>query len=391
MEEKELFPEMPKEELPGRLKRLRQEMEKQKTDILIFTSYADFEYIVGHLYTGWELHAARPMYVLISQTEFTVIASPSDQRLLELKEHAFNTVYYTGFQREATEMLIDTVKQFTKGMRASAAIDYGPEIFGMGNLQLIDGLRSMDTITDVISAADIVWRVRKYKSRYEAELKRRALAISDAAFEEAVSGAYCGISEREMQRMIKISMIKNGAERADAMALKFGRGDFLFNQIPGERRLQEGHYVWGDFYNTYYGYPSDRCRIARCGEPENAEIELYVKVREVTIRLCKSVRTGLTCKEIYESFEQLWKEAELPEIWGAAGRIGHSSGREVLEPTSIARWSNEVIEDGMILHFEPKIERLGGVYQFEEVIYVHDGGSEFLTNLSPEEIPVIPA
>ena len=75
MEEKELFPEMPKEELPGRLKRLRQEMEKQKTDILIFTSYADFEYIVGHLYTGWELHAAEALIPLVNC--FTVSMSIS--------------------------------------------------------------------------------------------------------------------------------------------------------------------------------------------------------------------------------------------------------------------------------------------------------------------------
>jgi len=43
----------------------------------------------------------------------------------------------------------------------------------------------------------------------------------------------------------------------------------------------------------------------------------------------------------------------------------------------------------MILHLEPKLERAGAVFQFEEIIYVGEAGSEFLSDLSPEQIPVI--
>ncbi len=382
-------PVMPREELSNRLCRFRSEMEKRKVDVLIFTSYVNFDYIVGHLYSGWELHAARPMYVIISAEKFIVVSSFSDERLLELNEHAFQTIYYNGFWHEATEMVVDKVKEITGYEHSVIAIDYGPEIFGMGNIHLVDGLRNISKDIVVISGASLVWEVRKKKSEYEAELKRRAFAITDRAFDKAVSKACAGITEREMQRTIKKAMIEYGAERVDAMALKFGRGDFLFNQLPGERKLKAGDFIWGDFYNTYYGYPSDRCRIARCGEPEPEEKELYKAVRNVTFSLCRSVRDGQTCQDIYRNFEKLWKEAKLPPIWGAAGRIGHSSGHEVLEPISIAGWSNDIVESGMILHFEPKLEKDGGVYQFEEVIYVRDNDVEFLTNPSPEELPVV--
>ena len=43
----------------------------------------------------------------------------------------------------------------------------------------------------------------------------------------------------------------------------------------------------------------------------------------------------------------------------------------------------------MILHLEPKLEIDGAVFQFEEVIYVREKEIEFLSELSPERIPVI--
>ena len=44
----------------------------------------------------------------------------------------------------------------------------------------------------------------------------------------------------------------------------------------------------------------------------------------------------------------------------------------------------------MILHLEPKLEAGGGVFQFEECVYIDSEGPEFVGALSPETMPVIP-
>ncbi len=385
------MPEMPKNELSDRISKLRAAMEKHEADVLIFSSFSNFEYVVGHFYTGWELHAARPMYSIITQEDFIVVCSPSDQKLLESREHNYRLVYYTGFQPEATQTVINVVKEMGVENHHRIVIDYGQDLSSIGNLLLIDSLRDLGRNVTVKSAASLVWSVRKCKSHYEAELKRRAFAITDAGFDWAVQRVHAGITEDEMQREIKIGMLKNGAERVDSMAIIFGRGNFVFNQMMGsDRKLEDGHFVWADIYNTFYGYPSDRCRTARCGQPTDEEQLIYQKSRRANIRTCESIRQGMTGRDVFNKFEQIWADAKLPPIWAAAGRIGHASGRDVLEPISIASWSEDVIEPGMILHIEPKLEYNGGVYQFEEVVYVLEDGVEFLTNLSPEEIPVVP-
>ena len=381
--------QIPENEIRLRLQKFRLQMEEKKIDALIFAGYADFEYVVGHLYTGWELHAARPMYAIISAKDFIVVASPSDQRLLELKKHLYRIEYYKGFQPEATMMVCDVIRKMKLGDNPIIGIDYGPDLFSVGNIDLIDALRNENRKGKVISAAPIVWSVRRIKSEYEAMLKKEAFRITDLGFDQVISEISEGISELEMQRLIKISLIQNGAERADAMALKFGKGDFLFNQMPGNRKLEEGDYIWGDFYNTFNGYPSDRCRIARCGEATDEEQRIYHGVREVTLRLCNVVCPGKKCSDIYHDFETFWKEENLPPIWTGAGRIGHSSGKDVLEPISIASWNEEIIEAGMIIHLEPKLEYKGGVFQLEEVVYVRENGPERLTSGSPEDIPIV--
>ncbi|RWD77980.1 MAG: aminopeptidase P family protein, partial [Mesorhizobium sp.] len=56
---------------------------------------------------------------------------------------------------------------------------------------------------------------------------------------------------------------------------------------------------------------------------------------------------------------------------------------------SLSKTDSTVIQPGMIFHIEPKLERDGAVFQFEEVVFVTDSGVEFLSDLSPETVPVI--
>ncbi|MEM5461111.1 M24 family metallopeptidase [Paraburkholderia phytofirmans] len=63
--------------------------------------------------------------------------------------------------------------------------------------------------------------------------------------------------------------------------------------------MELGHYVRADFRATYGGYPADRNGTARAGEPAKWELEMYTSVRELTHELCRSVRAGMLCADVY--------------------------------------------------------------------------------------------
>jgi Xaa-Pro dipeptidase len=227
------------------------------------------------------------------------------------------------------------------------------------------------------------------KTPFEAELKRTSFAIVNAAFDDAVAQARLGVTEVELCQQIQARIVMNGAERVDPIAMTFCRGDFNYGRPPSLQPLRAGQYAWTDFRSSYGGYPADRNRIARGGAPDAWEIAIYEKTRRLTIGLASGVKPGMTCGDLFGAFQQLWRDAGLPPSYGLVSRIGHGGGLDVTEPPSVSKDNPDIIMPGMILHLEPKLEVNGAVFQFEEVVYVRDGGVEFLSELSPEQLPVI--
>jgi Xaa-Pro aminopeptidase len=243
--------------------------------------------------------------------------------------------------------------------------------------------------TRLESAVELLWRTRMIKSPFEANLKRTSFEIVNAAFDDAISEARLGITEVELCQQIQARIMMNGAERADPIAMTFCRGEFNYSRPPRLQPLEVGQYAWTDFRSTYGGYPADRNRIARAGPPDRWEVDAYERTRTLTIALADGVKAGMTCGDVFWAFEQLWRDGGLPPVYGLVSRIGHGGGLDVTEPPSISKDNPEIIKPGMILHLEPKLELDGAVFQFEEVIYIRENGVEFLSELSPEQLPVI--
>ncbi|RWI54671.1 MAG: aminopeptidase P family protein [Mesorhizobium sp.] len=379
-------PDVPTTELNRRLAAVRREMADDDIDVLVLTDQKNVEYFTDYRTLSWGYHS-RPLFLVIDQRDIRVIANKIESRNLESRQRAFSIVYYSGYLAEGARTIADEVRARDPSAAGKAAVDYGQDMAGRGSLEIVDGLRAQGHHLE--SATDLLWRTRMIKSPFEADLKRVSFEIVNAAFDDAVSQARLGITEIELCRQIQARIIMNGAERADPIAMTFCRGEFNYGRPPGLHALKAGQYVWTDFRSTYGGYPADRNRIARGGPPENWEIEAYGRTRALTAALANGVRAGMTCGDVFGAFEQLWQDAGLPPAYGLVSRIGHGGGLDITEPPSISKGNPEIIKSGMILHLEPKLEIGGAVFQFEEVIFVREEGIEFLSELSPEQLPII--
>lgn len=379
-------PDVPLGELTMRLAAVRREMAQDDIAFLVLTDQKNIEYFTDFRTLSWGYHS-RPLFLVIDQRDILIVANKIETRNLESRPRAFSIVYYAGYLAEGARAIVQEVSVRDPVATAKVAIDYGQDMSGRGSLEIVGGLSARGGRLE--SATDVLWRTRVIKSPFEAELKRISFEIVNAAFDDAVSQARLGITEIELCRQIQARIIMNGAERADPIAMTFCRGEFNYGRPPGMQPLQVGQYAWTDFRSTYGGYPADRNRIARGGPPESWEVDAYERTRALTAALANGVRAGMTCGDVFAAFERLWRDAGLPPAYGLVSRIGHGGGLDVTEPPSISKDNPEVIRPGMILHLEPKLEIDGAVFQFEEVIYVRETGIEFLSELSPERMPVI--
>ncbi|WP_028215542.1 M24 family metallopeptidase [Paraburkholderia mimosarum] len=381
-------PPVPQNELHQRLTNIRREMEKAGIDVIVLTDKKNVDYFTDYQELSWD-HKARPIFAAISSQDFALFGSLGEATTVQLRERIFEPVYYRGFLDEAVIAVSDWVRNKTTGSVAHVALDYGQDMFGRGSLGLIDALNSIDANGRIKSAADPIWKVRLIKSRFEAALNRTAYEIVDDAFDHTIKQAYVGMTEYELYYLMQAQIYLNGAESADPIAMLFSSGDFAYCRAAKDRKLDLGHYVWTDFRATYGGYPADRNRIARAGDPKGWELETYTAVRLLTLEVANHIRPGLTCADVYRHFDKLWREAALGSVYTAVSRIGHGGGLDVTEPPSLSGTDTTLIESGMILHIEPKLERDGAVFQFEEVVFVNESGIEFLCATSPETLPVI--
>lgn len=379
-------PRVPMHELEDRLAKIRRSMASEAVDCLIVTSKSTLEYLTDYRSLTWAYHS-RPLFCLVTQGDFLLIASKTEQRNVESNSQRFQPVYYDGYLAAASDSVLQQVSTLCRRSEPRVAIDYGQDLFGRGALNLVQGLIAQGAVLS--SADELIWRVRKIKSAFEADLKRTSFAIVDASFNAAIENTKIGVSEIDLYRDLQSRIFLNGADSADPIAMIFGQGSFVYNRMPTLRRLQAGDYIWTDFRSTYGGYPADRNRIARAGDPDPWEIQAYTAVRALTIQLAQSIRPGLPLKHVYAEFERLWNEVALGSAYSMVSRIGHGGGLDVTEPPSIARDSDDVAEPGMILHLEPKLELRGAVFQFEEIVFVKEKGVEFLCEFSPETIPVV--
>lgn len=382
-------PLAPATEFTDRVGRLQGEMESAGVDFVVVTSRENFEYFSNYRSMAWTYHA-RPLFLVVGRSSATIVASRADESSLAVEDNACDVLIYEGFLPEAADAVASICGNVHESPHASTviALDYGHELAGRGSLRLIEGLTRQGT---VVEAGDVLWNVRLIKSEFELGLMRTTFDIINRSFDTVLESLRTGITEWEVFSALQVELVRHGADRVDPFSVLFGKAEFRFHRPSSNRRLERNDYLWTDFRSCYGGYPADRNRTARVGAPSSAERDAYSAVRSVTIEVCNGIRPGMTCAEVYTLYSELWNAAGLPKSWSVsgAGRIGHGGGVGLTEPPSLAATSNELIKPGMVLHVEPKLQTADGVFQCEEIVYIGEDSNEFLSVLSPAELPVI--
>jgi len=373
-------------EIPVRQRRVKEEMARRGIDVLILTGQASFEYFTGYRSMFWA-STTRPFYSVIvpEQSRSTIIVHQSEQRSTEYDVGGSEFVFYQLFLEDGLRTLLATVSRMAPAAR-QIALDYGDDLFGRGSLMLSD-LRDLPRRPELVEGDELIWSVRAIKSDYEIEMKRRACHIAPQSFFAALKDLKLGQTEKEFARAIMINMLARGADSIDFLPTRFAKSKFAYLRPPSEKRLESDDFIWVDMGCVFNGYHSDLNRIAKAGKTNEAERSAYRFVRELTIELARRVRPGMACPDIVKEFERLWTPGAFGQPFAGSARIGHGSGIGLTEPPSIMQSSAEVIQAGMILHLEPKIETDTGVFQVEEVFVVRENGVEFLSELSPTELP----
>ena len=252
------------------------------------------------------------------------------------------------------------------------------------NTAQFEELKSLLPNAHFVSSAEAVWKLRSIKSPQEIEYMREACRITDKAVEAAINFVEEGKTEKEMAKVLGITMLEEGADMPRSLSVSSGVGNYdVLNGLGTARVFQAGDMINFDFGTYYKGYCSDITRSIFVGEPSARQRDFYEAIKQIQKTTCKTVKPGIPISEIDKVAEQAIIDSGYRDYM--LHRTGHGLGLEVHEPPSIGPGDDTLAEEGMVVAIEPGIYDFSiGAFRIEDNIVVTSDGFERLNSCSRE-------
>ena len=228
--------------------------------------------------------------------------------------------------------------------------------------------------------------IRQVKDETEIEKIETACEIADKAFSEIVKFIHAGIREIEVAVQLEYIMRKLGAKKPafDTIVASGLRGA-LPHGIASEKIIKNGEFVTMDFGAVYKGYNSDITRTVFVGHASEKEQKLYNSVLRVQYLGLKTIKPGISGKDVDATVREALKKEELDKYFTHG--LGHGVGLEIHEEPRLSRLSKcEALKENMIVTDEPGIyiSDFGGI-RIEDTVLVTENGARPLTK-SPKHL-----
>jgi Xaa-Pro aminopeptidase len=241
----------------------------------------------------------------------------------------------------------------------------------------------------LISAEQVIARLRGRKTPLEIEHLCRAAAMADQAWEDALPQIEPGMSEIEIAALLEHAILAQGVTPAFETIVNAGGKTAPGHGSPTEAVLERGELLHVDFGVRYKDYCSDIQRVAYFrrdgeGDPPAALSRAFACVRQIVTETADHYRPGAQGHEIDAVARQILTAAGYPEYNHG---LGHQIGQSVHDGGALVGppWKRygELVRIPLEAHNTFTVE-LGvsldgiGYMGLEENLVVTPTGGEFL-------------
>jgi Xaa-Pro aminopeptidase len=307
--------------------------------------------------------------------------------------------------------LYDQVIPYTQGIKdelirqldvydpAKIAINYSTNDVAADGLTvgmhmiLKDYLRNTPYVNRLISAENLIQKLRGRKTTEEIGRVKKAIAITEEIYQTAEGFVKPGMTEIEIYNLFHQEMDKHGVTSAwnddHNPAVDAGPTKRFGHAGPLENKTKQGHLLHFDFGVRYKGYCSDIQRMFFFGEEKDIPEQVltaFETVRDAIVASSKFIRPGALGYEVDAIARDFVKAAGYEEYQHA---LGHQIGRHAHDGGGLLgpRWERygdtviQPVEVANIFTLELYVttENYGQV-SLEEDILITRNGCEFLSH-----------
>jgi Xaa-Pro dipeptidase len=346
-------------------------LEEEDADLGIITPSAAFQYLTG-------IHremTERMLALLITPNKNPQIVAPAFE-VSTLADHTWIKDFLPWAEDDDPYALVAGVLSKSQGGHSIAFEETLPLGIYWSLERAVKGLRKQSSLTPLIND------MRLFKAEEELSLMREAGRIINTAVSKAFTEAHVGMTELEVQQIVKSEVTTQGAIPTFS-AVQFGENSALPHASASNRKLNRYDMVLMDCGCTVDGYNTDMTRVGIVGDPTDEQAKVHSIVLEAQQEAIDRVSNGLICGAADGIARRVIEESGYGEYF--THRLGHGIGLEVHEPPYLVRGNSTKLKTGMTHSVEPGIYLEGkfGI-RIEDLVCVRDGEPEVLTYMSKD-------
>lgn len=239
------------------------------------------------------------------------------------------------------------------------------------------------------TAGQVMAGLREVKTEEELRAMTEAGALIDTVYEEIVGALQDGITERDLQERVLLSIRRHGSRPSFTPLICFGPHTAVPHHVPDASVLRSGDIVVIDIGCVFEGYASDITRTVAFGTPADPDAAaVYDTVFRAHAAGCQAVGPGVTGEAVDDAARQVVTQAGYgPQF---IHRTGHGIGLSTHEPPYIVHGNTAPLKPGMCFSIEPGIYLPGrfGV-RVENIYTVTEQGALSLNCAPAPALPIL--
>ncbi|MFO7772854.1 MAG: Xaa-Pro peptidase family protein [Dehalococcoidia bacterium] len=245
--------------------------------------------------------------------------------------------------------------------------------------KLSQAIETRQVNLELVPTSGLVEHLRSIKEPEELELITKAVALADAAFEEAKAVIRPGITEKEAAWEIERLLRREGSEGTPfEIIVASGPNSALPHARPTEKTICAGEPVLLDMGARISGYCSDLSRTLFVGEADKTLREIYDIVLKAQTTAIEGVGSGMKASQADKLARSVIEQAGYGDDFGHG--LGHGVGLAVHEFPALGPASSDSLADGMVFTIEPGIYLPGqGGVRIEDMVVLENGKARVLT------------
>jgi Xaa-Pro dipeptidase len=341
-------------------------MDAQGLAALFLTERSNYYYFTGHRSAQYE-HKMRPMGIVLPlRGEPAAVVYSRDLAAVRTS---------TGWERVQAYVDVPFPVEMLGEMLVAAGLDQSVRIgaelgtnerLGLPVADFLRLGREFVPRAEMVDAAPLLRELKIRKSPLELAYVRRACDISQAAWELTVSRLTPGVSARQVGHTLTVAMLELGADLTHPGKINQG--------VTADHVYQAGDALWCDYGAIFRGYNADIARRAIFGRPSDEQRRQHELIWEIASACIEAVQPGARASDIARVCNAQMRAAGYPELVGPK-RVGHGIGLEPSEPPSLSLADDTLLEPGMIVTPEPRIDlsKTERLHVEEDILVTADG------------------